>query len=154
MNHFPLLQLLRTILHFPTLLHSSLHFPTLLRIIPPPSLTLPIVPDPFQSFLFVILLLVQFPSLICPGPSLDNKPLLDLFHPHPLSFIVKYSSIIFVAFWYILYHLNQFGRPLSLALWPWPKSDICPLSPLKCPVVKNHSYFFKLNYGPIQYINK
>ena len=28
----------------------------------------------------------------------------------------------------ILYYLNQFGRPLSPALWPWPKSDTCPLS--------------------------
>jgi hypothetical protein len=27
----------------------------------------------------------------------------------------------------ILYHLNQFGRPLSPALWMWPKSDACPL---------------------------
>jgi hypothetical protein len=31
----------------------------------------------------------------------------------------------------VLYYLNQFGRPLPLALWPWPKSEsvICPLSP-------------------------
>jgi len=31
----------------------------------------------------------------------------------------------------VLYHFNQFVRPLSRALWTWTKSVVCPLSQLK-----------------------
>ena len=59
MNHFPLLQLL----------HSFLHFPTLLCIIP----NLPYCPRPFPDLPLLLL-------VIC--PSLDNKPLQDLIHAY------------------------------------------------------------------------
>ena len=59
----------------------------------------------------------------------------------------------------ILYHLNQFCRPLSRALWPWLKSGTaCPLSPLKWPVTKFRklleiSSWPKLTVAEIEYLS-